>query len=90
MPTTNKQVVDALKRAAENLLGRTLTQTEADELVRRFNAAPGLHRERAREALRQFTGLTEEQLRVKAASSDNTDRLMGDLQQTMDDWKPGT
>ncbi len=90
MPTTDRQVVDALRRAAENLLGRQLSQSEIDDLVRRFNNASGSYRAKSREALRGFTGLNESEIRTKTAASDNTDRIITDLDRTLDDWKPGT
>jgi FKBP-type peptidyl-prolyl cis-trans isomerase (trigger factor) len=87
---TDQQLVDALKRAAEVLLGRALTQQEFDNLVARFNKATGTNQQRATEALRGLTNLTEAQIGQRKAASDNTDRIIRDLQDTADKWKPGS
>jgi len=88
--STDRDVVNALRRAAEALIGRRLTDEEAARLLALFNKARGTYRQRANEALRQFAGLTEAGIRKYAAASDNTDRIITDLEIVMDQWKPGT
>jgi hypothetical protein len=90
MAKTDRDVRASLARAAEALLGRTLQPSEVDDLMRRLQRADGTFRDRANEALRGFTGFTDTQIRVKAASSDNADRVIKDLENILDDWKPGT
>lgn len=90
MAKTDKQVEASLRAAAEALVGRALRPDEVADLMRRLNRADGTYRQKANEALRGFTGLTNEQIRMKAAASDNTDRIMTDMQSVLDDWKPGT
>ena len=87
---TDKQMVDALEKAAEALLGRALRPGERNDLVKRFNEAKGTDRDRADEALRKFTNLTEAEIGRRKAASDNTDRIIQDLKDTLDDWKAGT
>jgi len=86
--TSKHDVVDALRRAAEALIGRSLTPDEVTQLIDLFNRADGSYREKAREALRRFTGLSEAQIREKTAASDNTDRVITDLHDILDKWKP--
>lgn len=85
---TDQDLANALKRAAENLVNRSLTEADINRLVDNFKREEGTARQKAREALRKFAGLTEQELSVKSAASDNTDRLIVDLQQTADNWKP--
>lgn len=90
MATTDRQVVDALRRTAELLLRRSISQSEVDDLVRKFNESKGTYTERSVNALQLFTGIAESTIRTKSASSDNTQAIMSDLQSVLDDWQPGT
>ncbi len=85
---TRSDVRRALQRAAEDLLGRPLTATEADELVTRFDKASGDAYQRALGSLAGQTKLAESQIQAKAAASDNTDRLIDDVVQTIQDLNP--
>lgn len=87
---TDRELVDALQEAAEALIGRPLTHGERQRLIDSFNKATGTPQQRAREVLRNFTGLTEGQMDKRASASDNTDRVMDDLRNVLDTWKPGT
>ena len=87
---TGDNVRDALRKAAEELLNRTLTRQEIDELIRRFNQAEGSYRDRAQGSIAEIYRIDRAQLVEKTAASDNTDRLINDLKRTLDDWKPGT
>ncbi len=90
MAKTDRQLTDALRRAAETLLGKGISDAEFNDLVNRFNRAQGNSQQRSIEALRGFTGFSEITIRAKAAASDNTDRIIRDLENTIDEWKPGT
>jgi hypothetical protein len=87
---TNSDLVRALRAAAQSLLDRSLTDTENQQLIELFNKAAGTHHERAKEALRRFTGLRQVDIEKRASASDNTDRVIRDLENVIDDWKPGT
>jgi hypothetical protein len=84
----NNDVTLALKKAAEALSGRQITLTEQNELVKAFNEAQGTSHVRAMSALSKFTRLDESTILIKAAASDNTDRVIDDLKNTLDNWKP--
>ena len=86
----NSDVRQALKKAAEALTGRELNLTEQTELVQAFDKAQGTNHVRAMSALSKFTRLDESTIIIKAAASDNTDRVIDDLKNTLDNWKPGT
>jgi hypothetical protein len=77
---TEQDILKALRQAAEKLLGRTLTEPEYQELVKKYGAATGNLQQRALKALGGQTGFTEPQIRTKQASSDDLDRAMRDLE----------
>lgn len=87
---TDQQLVQALVSATEKVLRRPLTPAELDALVEQFNKTSGSTFDRAQEAIRQFSRLTPHQLQEKVAASDDTDRIMQDLQNVANDWKPGS
>jgi len=68
-----------LKEAAEKLIGRRLTDAEVAGLYRAYEAESGTLYEKAIKALSKTASFSERQIREKAASSDNLDRLMQDL-----------
>ncbi len=88
--STDQQLLQSLIAAAEKLLGRTLTQAERHALVQHFNSTSGTTFDRAQEAIRKFSKLTEDQIMEKTAASDDTDRIMQDLKNAADNWKPGS
>jgi hypothetical protein len=90
MAKSDKQVEQAITKAAEALLSRPLLPHEVADLVRRMQRADGTFRQRANEALRGLTGLTDAQIKIRAATSDNTDRVITDMQNVLDEWVPGT
>lgn len=69
---------EALRRAAESVFGRSISDTELDQIVRHFNAEHGTPFERTIKSFTRWGYLTEAQVRAKA-SSDNTDRLIDDF-----------
>jgi hypothetical protein len=77
---------EALRRAAEKILSRPLNTKEADDLYKDFQTATGTEREKADKALARATKLTEKEASQRA--SDNTDRVMQDLQNVIDSRKP--
>ena len=85
---TNQQFFDALRKAAEGLLDRRLTADEARRLTGFFNRAKGTYSNRAREALKKITGHTGQWIEKRAAASDNTDRVIRDLESVLNDWNP--
>ena len=88
--TTDSELVYSLKKAAEGLAKRTLTQAELERLLQFFRASGGSHYQKARSALIKFTNLNETQLLLNTAASDNLERIMRELKQAADNWKPGT
>ena len=87
---TDYQLVQALIAATEKLLNRSLTQPERDALVKQFNATTGTTFERAHATIRNFSRLNDGQIMEKVAASDDTDRIMQDLKNAADNWKPGS
>jgi uncharacterized protein Yka (UPF0111/DUF47 family) len=88
---TDKQLVDALRDAAEALLGRKLSQQEINELIaEHFNKATGTNRERARKAIKGFVNIEEGEIVKKSSASDDVDRKVRDLENVIDKWKAGS
>lgn len=87
---TTTELRAALKRAASALVNRELNDIEIDRLISTFDKAKGTNYERALEALTEGTKLSRPELMQKAAASDNTDRAMKDLKNTVINWKPGS
>ncbi len=85
---TNSELRTALKKAAGSLINRDLNEVETERLISTFDKATGTNYERALEALTESTKLTRPELMQKAAASDNTDRAMKDLKDTVVNWKP--
>lgn len=89
--STNRDLVNALNKAAKELINRELSQEEVNQLVRFFNESSGTNYERALKALSKFTDQTEQAEQTifeKSAASDNTNRVMGDLKDVIDSWEP--
>lgn len=84
----DSELIQGLKLAAERITNRTLTQYDVDRLVELFNQSQGTTYERARKAIELFTGLSENQIIKNTAAADNLNRILGDLKQVADDWKP--
>lgn len=85
---TDREFVEALRRAAEHLTGRQITRPELDGIIDRFRkSTKPTTRGRAFEALDGLWPLTEGQTK---AASDNADRVIRDLENVIDDWDPGT
>ena len=88
--STDRDLVTALRKAAEVIVGRSLTDTEANRLVQLFNESSGTHYERSKVSITKLASITERQLQEKVAASDNTDRVMQELLDTINNWKPGS
>lgn len=73
--------------AAEAILKRKLSESEINELIRAFNAASGGYHEKALTALEKQSGMTREAMLKEARATTDTDRIMQDLQDTLNDWK---
>lgn len=86
--TTDRQLRDALSRATERIIERPLTDSETTTLIRYFNEAQGSIQDRAKEAILKVAKITESVLLEKVASSDDTDRIMQDLEAVASEWKP--
>lgn len=86
----DRDLILAFKKAAEALLGRSITDEESSRLIKLFNETKGTHQQRALAALSQFADVSESLLLEKTAASDNTDRVISDLKNTLDNWKPGS
>lgn len=87
---TDRELVDALVRAAEKTLRRTLSQDERSRLVEHFNKTSGSTFVRAKQAIIAFGSLRENQIQERSAASDDTERAIQDLKDAADQWKPGT
>lgn len=87
---TDRQLVTALQTAAEALLDHRLSESEQQQLLDYFNKASGSNQERGKEALRKITRLPQIDIHKRASASDNTDRVIRDLEDILSDWKPGT
>jgi hypothetical protein len=79
-------VLSALIKAAEKLLARPLTQIERDSLISDFRVSKLPKQQRAIKALAKAARLDESQIQIRAASSDDTDRAIRDLDKVMQDW----
>ena len=75
---SNEQLREALRRAAESLFERSISDIELDRIVDSYNAVDGTAFEKTIKSFAAFSYLTEAQVRAKA-SSDNTDRLIDDF-----------
>jgi hypothetical protein len=82
------ELKEALKLAAERFTGRTLSQADVDRLVGFFNQSQGTTYERAKKAVELFVGLGGRQLIENTAAADNLNRILRDLKQVADSWKP--
>ena len=85
--STRFDVRRALQHAAEDLIGRRLTDQEADDLMTRFDRASGDDYDRTIDALSGQTKFSDKEIRAKASVSDNTDRLIDDVVQAIQDLK---
>ncbi len=88
--STDRQLIAALNTAAATLLDRRLSEAEQKQLLDYFNNASGTHQERGKEALRKITSLPQIDIQKRASASDNTDRVIRDLEDILRDWKPGS
>ncbi|MCK4504663.1 MAG: hypothetical protein KAW14_03530 [Candidatus Aegiribacteria sp.] len=86
--TDDRQLVEALKKAAEQVLKRSLSESETSELIRFFNEAKGTTANRAKKAITKIARISDSELMEKIASSDDTDRIMHDLEAVASEWKP--
>lgn len=86
--TRDAELIQGLKRAAERITNRTLAQHDVNRLVDLFNQGSGTAYERARRAIELFAGLAGKQIIENTAAADNLNRILGDLKQIADDWKP--
>ena len=87
---TDRELILALRKAAEDLVRRRITDQEADALLKHFNESQGTHYERARLALARFANISTLQINERAAASDNTDRILKELDTVTKNWKPGS
>ena len=88
--TNNSELIQGLKQATERITKRTLSQSDVNRLVELFNRSQGTYYDRAKKAIELFAGLSGRQLIENTAAADNLDRILGDLKQVADDWKPGS
>jgi len=86
----DEELLTSLRKAAEAIVGRSLTEDEASRLIKLFNESSGTHYERAKSSITKLASVTEHQLQEKVAASDNTDRVMQELEDTINNWKPGS
>jgi len=85
----DRELRTALKKTASVLASRELTETEADRLLETFKTTSGTSFERAIQVLTEATRLSRHEIMAKSAASDNTDRTMKDLNDTITNWRPG-
>lgn len=88
--TSDQQLIQALKAAAESITGKTLSADEVSELTTLFNETRAkTNTERSYRALITFAIRKQKKpLYETKAASDNTDREMDDLDDVVNDWKP--
>ena len=86
----DRQLIQALKSAAESITGNTLSSNEVSELREIFNATRAkTNTERAYRALITFAIRKQKKpLYETKAASDNTNREMDDLDDVVKNWKP--
>lgn len=85
---TDAQLIQALENAAARIIGRPITNAERDRLIELFNQSQAANTfSRAREAITNFSNVSEHQLMEKAAASDDTNRSIRDLKDIADNWK---
>lgn len=87
---TNKQVINTLIQAAENLREQELNSEETNQLIRLFNQGSGASYERALRTLSQYTDLNQNEILNRAAESEDLDSILMDLQFQMENWRPGS
>lgn len=87
---TDRDLIRALESAAEALVGKTLSGADKQRLIDLFNKARGTNQDKAKEALRSIAGIGPQELQKRASASDNTDRVIRDLENVIDQWNPGT
>jgi len=73
-----------LRKAAEKLTIRKLTEQEGDKLYQLYAQAYGSSYNKTIEALSKFSRLTETQVIEKRSSSDDFERVMQDLARSLD------
>ena len=83
---SDQDIIQALRRAAEALVGRPISGEELNTLIQHFNQTSGTEYQRAIGTLSKFAGISEARIVEKTAASDNTDRLIQDLQATISQW----
>ena len=83
---TDNDVIINLQKSSEALLKRPLTQAEKQELIQAFNSGAGTNYEKALGAVGKVTGLTQGQIMLKSAASDDADRAVKDLEKVMKEW----
>jgi hypothetical protein len=77
---TEYDVQNALANSASKLLRREVTAEEKQKLLIDFRAARGTPYQRALAALTKAVDLNESQIQIRAASSDDADRAIKDLE----------
>jgi hypothetical protein len=70
----------ALRKAAEALVKRRITEAELGRLYQLYLQETGTDYQRAVKSLSRFSQFTEAQIVEKRSTSDDLDRLMSDLQ----------
>lgn len=85
--STDRDLINALKNVASKLTHRTITEGDEAQLIEYFNKSEGTSYQKAISSLKKFCSLTDQQINEKAAASDDTDRVIQDLNNVLKDWK---
>lgn len=84
---TDQDLIRALCSVAKELLQRPLQQNELGSLVHHFNISQGTVVERAVKSLSACTGMTLDAILEKRDVSDETDKVMCDLENVLMEWR---
>lgn len=81
----NTVVENALVKAAERILGRSLPPAERSRLIDAYRRSSGTTRQKAERALADLFGWTDDDYSKRASASDNTGRAIRDLESVIDE-----
>lgn len=87
---TDDELVQVMVKVAENFSGERFTITDTGRLIQAFNDADGSSYEKARKAITDITGVPVPPVMKFGSASDNSNRLITDLDAVIGDWKPNS
>ena len=87
---TDQEFLNAIYAVAEKLKGYSLTDSERTSIIQEFNQLQGTNYQRAKKAIESVTGIVipeKFQLLEKAASINNLQNLVAQMQSAANEWK---